>query len=602
MKRSTINNTCKVSFSAIAKRSTLLILTLMLACNMDAQHLKITSDKYMAFADHMAIKFPDKIKLSSAIKEYDVEKIIKVAYDNFTELSPADQGLFYDLINQYDHNKIVVPETENKVKVDNYFYSYTTDSSAINAKPYDEQKPLLKYFYKNPSHFLSVDAENFSLRANPIVQVAYGNASNYNNTIFKNLRGAEISGYIDSKVYFYTRILENQEGFIPYVNQYIATNSAIPQNGFYKPYKSAILSNVQGYDFLNAQAYVGIPISKSIALELGHGRHFIGNGLRSLLLSDFSNNYFYLKFNTNVWKLHYQNIFAELNSTSANFVTNDELIGKKYMANHYLSVRPFKNFEIGLFESVIFARENQFELQYLNPVILYRMAEQFLGSADNALIGINASYRVKDKVLLYGQVMLDEFNLELLKKDGWFGNKQGLQLGLKWFNPFGVQNLTAQCEYNAIRPYTYSHNRPASNVRSITSYSHYNMPLAHPLGANTSEIIFVLNYKPASKFSFELSAAKMSVGRDQLGLNYGSNILLNTNTLVNEYGNVLLQGEKNDIIFLRLNASYEIVKNYKVFIHPQYRKSSSKDLQYNYTNLYLGGGITINFDLDRNIF
>ncbi len=597
-KRKTLSNLIFGSIKIVSA----LIMLLLVSINGNAQHLKLTSEKYITFAENMAVRFPDKIKLSSAIKEYDVEKIIKVAYDNFDALSSADQRLFYDMINQYNHNKITIAKQVDKVKVDSFFYSYTFDTSSIDVNPYVEQKPLLKYFYKNPSHFLSVDAENFTLRADPIVQLAYGNASNYSNSVFRNTRGAEVSGYIDKKVYFYTRILENQEGFLPYVNQYIDSNKAIPQNGFYKPYKSGILSNVEGYDFLNAQAYVGLPISKSISLELGHGRHFIGNGIRSLLLSDFSNNYFYLKFNTNVWKLHYQNIFAELNSTSANFNGGDELIGKKYMANHYLSVRPFKSFEIGIFESVIFARENQFELQYLNPVILYRMAEQFLGSADNALIGINASYTIKNSIMLYGQVMLDEFNLELLKKDGWFGNKQGMQLGLKWFKPLNIQNLTAQVEYNAIRPYTYSHNRPANSPVSITSYSHYNMPLAHPLGANTSEIIFTLNYKPASKFSFDLTFAKMSVGRDKAGLNYGSNILLNTNSLVSEYGNKLLQGEKNDITFVRLNASYEIVKNYKIFIHPQYRNSVSKDAKYDFSNLYIGGGITINLDLDKNIY
>jgi hypothetical protein len=567
-----------------------------------AQHLKITNDKHIAFAESMAVQFPDKIKLSSAIREYDVEKIIKVAYNNFNQLSSGNQQLFFDFINQYDHNKILVAKASEKVQVDSFFYSYVQDTSSFSQNPYVSQKPILKYFYKSPYHFLSVDAENFTLRADPIVQLAYGNASNHSNTIFKNLRGAEVSGYIDNKVYFYTRILENQEGFLPNVNQYINTYKAIPQNGLYKPYNSAILSGLTGYDFLNAQAYVGIPISKSIALELGHGRHNIGNGIRSLLLSDFSNNYFYLKFNTNVWKLHYQNIFAELNSTSANFDSGDQLLGKKYMANHYLSIRPFKNFEIGLFESVIFARENQFELQYLNPVILYRMAEQFLGSSDNALIGLNASYTITQKIMLYGQLMLDEFNLELIKKDGWYGNKQAAQLGIKYYDAFGMQNLTAQLEYNAIRPYTYSHNRPSDKPITVSNYSHYGMPLAHPLGANTKEIIFTLNYRPTTKFNFDFTLASMSVGRDINGLNYGGNVLVNSNSYVNEYGNKILQGERNDITFLRLNATYEVFKNYKIFVNPQYRKSVSKDAAYNYSNIYLGGGITINFDLDKNIY
>ena len=82
----------------------------------------------------------------------------------------------------------------------------------------------------------------------------------------------------------------------------------IQGQGFYKDYNSGVIENLRGYDYLNAQAYVGINVSKSVAIEFGHGKHFIGNGIRSMLISDYANNYFYLKFNTRVWKLHYQNV------------------------------------------------------------------------------------------------------------------------------------------------------------------------------------------------------------------------------------------------------------------------------------------------------
>ncbi len=576
------------------------ILLCMLFNYLNAQHLKITTDKHLAFAEALSVKYPAYFPVANSIKEYDVEKIKQLCYDKISELNSSEKELFFDLLNQYDHKKLEFVKLENIEKVDSIFYRYSDEET--ENQPYKSKEPILKYFYKNPHHFLSIEAENFSLRANPLAQLSYGNANNYTGTVFKNTRGAEVSGYIDNKIYFYTKILENQEGFLPYVNQYIKSNSAIPQNGLYKIYKSSVLDSLQGYDYLNAQAYIGIPISKSISLEIGHGRHKIGNGIRSLLLSDFSNNYFFLKFNTKVWKLHYQNIFAELNSISANANPGDELLPKKYMANHYLSIKPFKNFEVGLFESVIFSRQNQFELQYLNPVILYRMAEQFLGSSDNALLGLNFNYNVAKKAMIYGQIMLDEFNLELFKKDGWFGNKQGYQIGIKYPNLLSVKNLNAQLEYNTVRPYTYSHNRPADANISVSSYSHYGLPLAHPLGANLKEIIFTLNYQPTSKFNADLTIARMSVGRDKDNKNYGSNIFINTNSHFQDFNNSLLQGERNDINFVRLNASYEVFKNYKLFINPQYRKSMSQDKAYNYSNVFLGGGVTINLDIEKNIY
>ena len=68
-------------------------------------------------------------------------------------------------------------------------------------------------------------------------------------------------------------------------------------------------------------------------------------------------------------------------------------------------------------------------------------------------------------------------------------NKFGYQLGYKIFNTFSVDKLTLQTNNKIDRPYTYSHSNTYQN------YAHYNQPLAHPLGANFSEYLFLINYK-----------------------------------------------------------------------------------------------------------
>ena len=39
-------------------------------------------------------------------------------------------------------------------------------------------------------------------------------------------------------------------------------------------------------------------------------------GIRSVFLSDYANEYLFLKLNARVWKFHYQSLFAELNADS----------------------------------------------------------------------------------------------------------------------------------------------------------------------------------------------------------------------------------------------------------------------------------------------
>lgn len=557
------------------------------------------------FADRMSVLH--QIDVSNAIRPYDAEQVKNNTFGIYQELSENDKNIFNNLINQYNLKKLEFlkyEQGEQKIQVDSLFYKYEPSSrpEVQDDLWYQEQKPVLKYFYKNPHHFLSIDVENFSLRANPIVKLEYGKSTNHTETIFQNTRGAELSAMIDNKIFIFTRILENQQSFQPYANQYINRYKAIPQNGFYKNYNSSVIGNLNGYDFLNTVAYVTAPISKSIGVELGHGNHFYGNGYRSLLLSNFSNNYFYLKFNTKIWKLHYRNIFAELSAESANFSPGDLLLDKKYMANHYLSIRPGKNFEIGIFECVVFNRTNQFELQYLNPVIFYRTVEQFIGSPDNALIGLNSNLNLLNKIQLYGQLMLDEFNLGLFKQDGWWGNKFGFQGGLKYFNLLNIDQLDFLIEYNTVRPYTYSHDKSGPNNLSLSSYAHYNLPLAHPLGANFKELITNVKYNGIKNLMVDATLSYMQIGRDRDSLNYGQDIMLNNTTRVSDFGNHTLQGEINNVLFLQLNASYEILTNYKVFLNSSLRNSTSKNNAYNYNNFYLGGGIMINMNFEKNIF
>ena len=320
---------------------------------------------------------------------------------------------------------------------------------SLSFKYYKNEKPFLKYFYKTPANFWELDTENFYLRANPIAQLKFGKAIDNEAKIFQNTRGFEIRGAVDNKVYFYTSLFENQQRFNDYIEDRIEKFQAIPGQGFYKEYASSIHNDLNGWDFLNAQGYLGFNISKSVGLEFGHGKHKIGNGYQSLLLSDYGHNYFYLKFNTKVWKFHYQNIFAELSALGGIETPGNTLIPKKYMAAHYLDFNFSPNFSIGLFEAVIFNRTNHFEFQYLNPVIIYRTVELFLDSPDNVLIGINSKWNVAKKFQFYGQLIFDEFKFdELTEGNGWWANKYGIQIGAKYMNVLQIDHLDAQIEYN----------------------------------------------------------------------------------------------------------------------------------------------------------
>ncbi len=449
------------------------------------------------------------------------------------------------------------------------------------------RKPVLTHFFKTPANLWETQTPSFYVKVNPLLRLQL-NRSFDEGYFFANQRGIRIRGGVDERIYFSTEILESQARFPAYVRDYTKYHRALPGNGLYKTYTSSVLDIENGVDYLNAQGYVGFRIIPHIHAQFGHGRHFIGQGYRSLLLSDFSNNYFYLKLLTRVGRFTYQNIFAELASSSANGIGGDNLVPKKYMAAHYLGVDVSNTVHIGLFESVIYNRSKQFELQYLNPVILYRSVEHLTGSPDNVLVGMQADWRFLKKFQLYGQFILDEFKFKeiFLDNQGWWANKYGFQTGLKAIDVAGVDHLDIQVEYNQVRPYTYQH------FDSLSNYTHYNMPLAHPLGANFKEWVFRARYQPAKKWVLEGRLIKATTGRDEKGLNYGSDILRNYTSRIGDYMNTTGQGVKTEILLGGLDATYELFYHFYLqaswFVRQEQTPSGTQSVQ------MIGGGVRWN--------
>lgn len=464
----------------------------------------------------------------------------------------------------------------------------------------DETKGIFNLFYKNRSNLYAIHKDNFFMTVNPILNVNIGKDTKNDRLIFQNLRGIVLTGAIDKRISFYTSILETQQSFLTHIENKINRDLAIPGQGLYKNFNSSILDEVVGYDFLNSQANISFNLTKSIISQLGHGKFKIGNGIRSLLLSDYGQNYFYLKFDTRVWKFHYQNIFAELSAASHRQIAGDQLVPKKYMAAHYLNFAANKNFEVGIFETVIFKRDNQFELQYLNPIILYRSVEHFIGSPDNVLVGMDVKYNFLKRFSVYGQLLLDEFNFSILKDDNsWWGNKYGLQLGMKYIDVFNIDQLDIVVEANYVRPYTYSH------TDSLKSYSHYNQALAHPLGGNFKELIIDLDYMITKKWLLNANAIFVLQGIDKDEYSYGNNILrsnafrpIDDQGIRIDYGYHIGAGVKKQLLQCKFNLSYMIFYNSYIDFNAIYYKEKIENSSPS-TELYFGTGIRMNINMNN---
>lgn len=451
------------------------------------------------------------------------------------------------------------------------------------------KKPIGR-FYRTPANLYEVHVKDFDLVINPVIQFQYMKESDNDESLFLNSRGVAIRGRIANKIGFAASIVDNQERDPMYVQDWEDKYQSVPGAGYYKNFKGT------GFDYFDARGYFTFNVTKYIDVAFGYDRNFIGNGYRSLFLSYFSNNTLFLKLNTRIWKFNYQNLFMELQQTEPR--GPDRLLRKKYAVFHHLDVNVTKKLNVGLFEGVMFGRSNRFEFGYLNPVIFYRSVEQQNGSFDNSVAGIDFKLNTLKQVQFYGQFLLDEFNLKEIKKNnGWWANKWGLQLGAKYINAFGIKNLDLQLEHNRVRPFTYSHRD------SIANYTHYNQPLAHPLGANFSEMIGLLRYQPAPKWNILAKAMYWKQGLDTGSRSFGANIFLPNVPPYRQgdYGYEIVSGIESKTTLLSFLLSYELKENLFIEVSATNRKfdvPSNTSLSASTTIIAFG----IRWNMHRRVF
>jgi hypothetical protein len=463
-------------------------------------------------------------------------------YDYFYRLSKVDQ---------YNLNDLLMNNLE----------WVTGNQDSFNSK-----KPFLDAFYKTKANFFVVNEKDFFLAIDPVLQEQQSYETGNNERVFLNSKGFTMRGMIANRLGFSSYVTDNQERGPGFFQQRVAQYSAIPGAGYYKPFKTT------AFDYFDARGSIYFNLWKYFDVQFGYDKNFIGNGYRSLFLSDYSAPYLFLKINTRIWKLNYENIFMELISQYAR--TTDYQYPKKYGVVHHLSYNAAKWLNLGLYENVVFSRADYFDFSYLNPVIFLVSAQQQNGSPDKTTAGVDFKANIGHSTQFYGQLLINEFvfNQILHYSRGWWGNKQGLQLGFKYIDIFNIKNFDLQVETNLVRPYTYSHND------SVSNYSHYNQPLAHPLGANFSEFIAIARYQPFYKLNLEARIIYNRQGLDSNGLNFGSNIFLNYDTRPREYGFKIGSGIPATSVNAYAAVSYEIKENLFLELSAMYRTYTVHDI------------------------
>jgi hypothetical protein len=446
---------------------------------------------------------------------------------------------------------------------------------------FEVSKPLWHHFYQTPAHLFAVNTRKFTLRVEPLLNLQYGHANDGSQNLYQNSRGVLIRGNVDKTIGYYSYFTENQEKDPLYVQDWVTQHNAVPGVGFYKPFKK------NGYDYFDMRGGITFKAAKYINFQFAYDKLFIGNGYRSLFLSDFSNSYLFMRLNTHLWKLTYEMIIAETMQSVPQ--VDRDMKPKNYMAIHHLSLQLTRWLNCGLYENVMEDGKYGLQLSYLNPMIFYRATESNLGASGKANVGIDLKSNLAKHIQLYAQLLINEFHINEIKdyKKGSWVNKQALQVGAKYIDAFGISNLDLQGEVNWIRPFTYT------NFDSVTNFTHYNQPLGHPLGANVRELVGIANYQPIPRLYLSGKLDYFLQGLDSAGYNMGSDIFRSYVSRPRDYGFFIGTGIPVKSFTINANASWEIFENMFIDASVTHRSYNIEGVK-NSSVLFYSMGLRVN--------
>ncbi len=340
---------------------------------------------------------------------------------------------------------------------------------------------IRKVFFEN---LIVVDTGNFYMTIDPLFNGEFGKDSEDNSgrTLYKNTRGAIIRANVGEKFSFETSVYENQMVLPTYLDNYVFGTGVVPGQGRVKQFKKT------GYDFASSSATITYAPYKFLNLQMGTGKNFVGDGYRSLLLSDYSFNYPFFKIITTFGKKD-QFQYTKLNASLSSVVRRDlgstpeALFVRKSMSTHYFSWLATKWLNVGFFESTLWQTEDSsgtkpFQFQQLNPVFGVNTLTTITDDVNHSNIGMNIKFKLPYDIVIYNQLVMDGNQYE---------KTAGYQIGARYS---GITGLTLQAEFNQM-------NNPYNTTfePNLEQFINYNEPLTHPLGDDFTEIVGIINYK-----------------------------------------------------------------------------------------------------------
>ena len=225
-----------------------------------------------------------------------------------------------------------------------------------------------------------------------------------------------------------------------------------------------------------------------ISLALGRVRVFWGPQRINLLLSETAEplDLFSASFQTRLLSFNF--LFARLDGSQPDAVDSLRYLERtfndnRYLVGHRLDLNFHRRFRLGLFETVLYGGEGRPpELYYLNPLQFFHGAQLNEDEDDNTIVGIDFSYLPGRGTNIYGQLIVDDFQIDDKSQGDMEPNEIGFMLGLFKAGKIATLIPDLKIEYVRLTNRTYHQRDPRNR------YLYRNKLLGHPLGPDADSL------------------------------------------------------------------------------------------------------------------
>ena len=144
-------------------------------------------------------------------------------------------------------------------------------------------------------HIFDVHEKDYTFFADYLPDLQIGRDLPNKTTTYLNTRGYQLGGTIGNNFYFYSSGYEDQGRFPGYYKAYVNQIRFVPGEAYDRDG-----TNNKTADWSYVTAVVSYTPIKQLNITLGEDKTFIGDGYRSLLLSDWAANYPLLRLTANL--------------------------------------------------------------------------------------------------------------------------------------------------------------------------------------------------------------------------------------------------------------------------------------------------------------